>query len=388
MNFEFATSQRIVFGPGRLAELGKTVSNWGHRGLLLTGKTSARASPAIRQLEECGLEVHTVSIPGEPSVAAIQNAVDQGRRMGCQMMIGCGGGSVIDAAKAVAALLTNPGEPLDYMEVVGAGRPLTEAPLPCAAIPTTAGTGAEATRNAVLASPEHGVKVSLRHPLMLPRLALIDPELTYSLPPDVTATTGLDALTQLIEAFLSHKATPLTDGFCREGIPRAARSLRRVYQDGKDLQARQDMAIAALLSGMALANAGLGAVHGFAGPMGGMFPIPHGGICAALLPHSIQTNWLALRHRQPESRAMVRMGELARMLTGSAQATAEEGIHWIRTLVRDLNIPSLSQYGVDQESFDPLIDKAMQSSSMKGNPIELTRDELRSILVHGSGTDR
>ena len=190
------------------------------------------------------------------------------------MVIGFGGGSAIDAAKAIATLVANGGDPLDYMEGIGAGKPLTQPALPIIAIPTTAGTGAEVTRNAVVASPEHRVKASLRSPFMLPRLALVDPELTYSLPPEVTAGTGLDALTQLIEPFTSHRANPMTDAFCREGLARAARSLRRAYEHGADTAAREDMALASLFGGLALANAGLGAAHGFAAPICGMFPAP------------------------------------------------------------------------------------------------------------------
>ena len=242
-------------------------------------------------------------------------------------MIGLGGGSAIDAAKAIAALAANGGDPLDYLEVVGRGRSLTQPSLPCIAIPTTAGTGAEVTRNAVLASPEHGIKASLRSATMLPRLALVDPELTYSLPAAVTASTGLDALTQLIEPFTSSKANPLTDALCREGMMRAARSLRTAYEDGRDAAAREDMALASLFGGLALANAGLGVVHGFAGPVGGTFHAPHGAVCAAFLPHVMAVNARALRTRQPGSAALARYDEIARILTGQS---CRPGRRWHR----------------------------------------------------------
>ena len=299
----------------------------------------------------------------------------------CDVVIGFGGGSAIDAAKAIATLVANGGDPLDYMEGIGAGKPLTQPALPIIAIPTTAGTGAEVTRNAVVASPEHRVKASLRSPFMLPRLALVDPELTYSLPPEVTAGTGLDALTQLIEPFVSHRANPMTDAFCREGLTRAARSLRRAYEHGDDTAAREDMALASLFGGLALANAGLGAAHGFAAPICGMFPAPHGATCAALLPHVMAANVAALRARQPDGPALARYEELARILTGKQDATVEDALRWVSALCHDLHVPGLSAYGVTRADFPILAQKAAAASSMKANPIVLTPEELGEILA-------
>jgi alcohol dehydrogenase class IV len=305
--------------------------------------------------------------------------VQYARENQCDLVIGMGGGSVIDAGKAIAALLTNPGDVLDYLEVIGRGQPLTQPPLPYIAIPTTAGTGSEVTRNAVLSSPEHRVKVSLRSPMMLPTLAVVDPELTYSLPPDITATTGLDALTQLIEPLTCNQPNPLTDAICREGIHRAARSLRRAYEYGDDPAARADMALASLLGGLALANARLGAVHGFAGPLGGMFNAPHGAICAALLPHVMAINVAALRARQPDHVALRRYDEIAHILTGSD--SAESGADWVLALTRALNVSGLATYGITEADFDEVIEKSSQASSMKGNPIPLTPDDMRDILT-------
>ena len=302
------------------------------------------------------------------------------RAANCDVIVGIGGGSAIDCGKAIAALVTNTGSIIDYLEVIGAGKPLTERPLPYVAIPTTAGTGAEVTRNAVLASPEHAVKVSLRSPLMLPLLALVDPELTYSLPSDVTASTGMDALTQVLEPFVSPRATPMTDAFTREGLTRAARSLRTAYETPDDASAREDMALVSLLGGLALANAGLGAVHGYAAPLGGMFPIPHGVACARLLPFVMEANLQALRQRQPASPALARYREVAQILTGSADATAEDGVTWVMALLRDLQIPPLSRYGIRAADFPDLVDKAAKASSMKANPIVLSPDELTEIL--------
>ncbi len=325
-----------------------------------------------------GLEVHEFEVHGEPTVDTARSGVESAR--GCELVIGLGGGSVLDTGKAIAALSTNPGDALDYLEVIGKGLALVHAPLPYIAIPTTAGTGSEVTRNAVLDSPEHGVKVSLRSPLMLPSVALVDPELTYSLPPAVTASTGLDALTQLIEPFVSLKANPMTDSICREGMRHAARSLRRAYENGADAQAREGMSLASLFGGMALANAALGLVHGFAGPLGGMLHAPHGAICARLLPLVMESNLRALETRQPENPVLACYAEVARILTDRQDATAVDGVVWLHELVRDLNIPPLSAHRLTRDRFPEAVQKSMQASSTKGNPIQLTEGELLEIL--------
>jgi alcohol dehydrogenase class IV len=299
----------------------------------------------------------------------------------CDLVIAFGGGSAIDAGKAIAALLANGGELTDYLEVIGKGQPLRHPSLPFIAVPTTAGTGSEVTRNAVLASAEHQVKVSMRSPLMLARLAVVDPELTLELPPALTASTGLDALTQLIEPYVSIRAHPLTDGFCLEGLRRISRSLRRAYHAGSDITAREDMSLASLLGGLALANAGLGVVHGFAAPVGGMFPAPHGAICAALLPHGMRINIRASHARAPESDTLRRYETVARLLTGRPDAAAEDGVEWVRQLCQELQIPPLSSYGIQERDVPILVEKASSASSTKGNPLTLTMDELRELLV-------
>ena len=297
------------------------------------------------------------------------------------LVIAFGGGSVIDAGKAIAALATNPGDPLDFLEVIGRAQPLRADPLPFLAIPTTAGTGAEVTRNAVLGSPEHRVKVSLRSPRMLPRVALVDPELTLGLPPALTTATGLDAFTQLLEPFVSVRANPLTDALCRDGLARAARALPRVFADGSDLAARSDMALASLFGGLALANAGLGAIHGFAGPLGGMCGAPHGALCAALLAPSTAVNLAALAARAPQSPALARYREAARLVTGDPAATESALVPWLRELTQRLEIPGLRHYGIGADEFDDIVTKAGQASSMKGNPIALTAAELKLVLT-------
>ena len=240
MRFEFATANRILFGPGILGEVSSIAVQFGNRALLVTGRQSDRASSFIRQLQSVKISVFTFNVNGEPTIEIVQAAVALAKENGCEVIIGLGGGSVIDTGKAVAAILANKGGLLDFLEVVGKGRQLTEPSLPYIAIPTTAGTGSEATRNAVLKSVEHQVKVSLRSPYMLPKLAVIDPELTRSLPPPVTAYTGIDALTQLIEPYVCNNPNPLTDAICREGIRRVSRSIRRAYYNGNDLDARTD----------------------------------------------------------------------------------------------------------------------------------------------------
>jgi alcohol dehydrogenase class IV len=313
----------------------------------------------------------------------VEEGAARARRAGCDCVAAFGGGSVIDAAKAVSALLTNP-EPLhEYLEVVGRGRPLAVRAAPLLAIPTTAGTGAEVTRNAVLAVEGERVKVSLRSALMLPAVALVDPELTHSLPPALTASAGLDALTQCLEPFVSPSASPLSDAVAREGLGRAGGALRRAVRDGGDREARRDMAVASLCGGLALANARLGAVHGFAAALGGMFPVPHGVACARLLAPVAAANVRALRERAPESPALARYAEAARLLTGRADATPEEGAAWLRALVADLAVPPLSRFGLLPAHVAEVVPKAQRASSMQGNPVALTAEELGEALEAG-----
>jgi alcohol dehydrogenase class IV len=385
MRFEFATATRIVFGAGTLQEIGPIAPSMGRRALLVTGSQPERAARLVSLLNQAHVEAFPFSVSKEPEISTVEDGVRHARANQCDLVISFGGGSVIDAGKAIAAMLTNPGEVLDYLEVVGRSQPLNQPSAPFIAIPTTAGTGTEVTRNAVLASPAHQVKVSLRSPLMLPRVALVDPRLTLDLPPAVTAASGLDALTQLIEPYLSCRANPMTDALCVEGIRRAGRSLRRVFEDGRDLEARENMSLAGLWSGMALANAGLGAVHGFAGPIGGMFPAPHGAVCAALLPHVTAVNLRALQQRQPDSELLTRFEDLGRLLTEKPTATAEDGVRWLESLVRDLQIPGLGSYGITPAHADELVQKATAASSMKGNPLPLTADELKQALLAALG---
>lgn len=380
VKFEFATANRIVFGAGALREVAPAARAFGQRALLVCGRSMERVAGLSQALTDQGVGCLPFSVTGEPTTTLVAEGVARARAGQCELVIGMGGGSVIDAAKAVAVMLTNPGDLADYLEVIGLGQPLARPSAPCLAIPTTAGTGSEVTKNAVLASPEHRLKVSLRSPSMLPRLAVVDPELTCSLPATITAATGMDALTQLIEPFVSSRANPLTDGYCLEGMKRVARSLRRVCGRGDDLAAREDMALASLMGGLALANAGLGAAHGFAAPIGGGFAAPHGAVCAALLPEVMAVNFRALSERSPDSEVLRRFETVARVLCGHRGARTEDGVAWVRTLCADLKIPSLRHYGVAAKDLEALVDQGAKASSMKANPILLTREELREVL--------
>jgi alcohol dehydrogenase class IV len=378
ISFEFATAHRIVFGAGKLNELGRQIEESAKRLLVVRGSSSEALTRVEEILSRAAISFTEFEVHGEPTIEVVR----EGTRvaLGCDAVIGLGGGSVLDTGKAIAALVTNPGEVLDYLEVIGKGQPLVKAPLPYIAIPTTAGTGSEVTRNAVLESKEQNVKVSLRSPMMLPRLALVDPELTYSLPPEITASSGLDALTQLIEPFVSVKANPMTDAICREGLSYAARSLRRAYENGADKEARAGMSLAALFGGLALANAALGAAHGFAGPLGGMLHAPHGALCARFLPLVMEANIRALETRPAGHGVLERYMEIAQILTGKNAAKAMDGARWVSDLVDDLKIPRLSAYGMKPEDFPEAIEKTQKANSFKGNPIPLNEAELRKVL--------
>jgi alcohol dehydrogenase class IV len=372
--FEFATAQRILFGRGRAKELPSLAAALGGRAALVTGAARRHADrvPAVCELP----------VAGEPTFDGVRAMADAARAARADVVVAIGGGSALDAGKALAMLLTNGGDPLDYAEVIGAGKPVDVPPAPFIAVPTTAGTGSEATRNAVLHSAAHRVKVSLRSPLMLPRVALIDPDLSLDLPPGPTAAGGMDALSQLIEPFLSCRSNPLVDALCRDGIPRIARALPRAVEHGRDAEAREDLALAALYSGIALANAGLGAVHGLAAAIGGEFAAPHGAVCAALLPGVFETNFLqSMELSKKVFTEHGKFAEVARLLTGRADATPREGAAWLRDLLARLGIPGLAAYGIRAEHAPALAEKAQRASSMKGNPVPLSNEALARVVI-------
>ena len=380
MRFELNTPARIVFGPGVWKEAGSIAAAFGQRALVVTGVGAADPVPLVSVLHERGIATELYTVQGEPTLALIEEGTRQALALGCDLVIGLGGGSVMDTAKAIAVMATNPGELVDYLEVIGKGQSLGMPGLPVIALPTTSGTGAEVTRNAVLTAPASRMKVSLRSSYLLPRVALVDPDLTLSVPPGVTASTGMDALVQLIEPYVTPRANPITDAFCRDGVVRVARSLLRAYQHGDDRAAREDMSLASLLGGLSLANAGLGAVHGYASPIGGMFNAPHGAVCARLLPPVMAVNQRALAERQPDSPALSRYQEVVRWLTGNPKATLVDGTAWADALCREMAIPGLSTYGLTRADIPLLVEKGKVASSMKANPIQLTEAELTEIL--------
>lgn len=376
MPFEFATATRIVFGRGTVRQLPQIAQSQGQRVLVVTGRDTSRISPVLHLLESTGLTVTTFSIHSEPTLDEVRRGAEVARESQAQVVIGIGGGSAVDAGKAIATLARQPQDVLYYLEVVGQGRPLDAAPLPYIAVPTTAGTGAEVTRNAVISSPEHGVKASLRHATMLPTVALVDAELARDCPPHITAASGMDALTQCLEAYVSSRAQPMTDALCLAGIQRAIRSLEKAVTDGSDLDAREDMALAAMFSGIALANAGLGAVHGFAAPIGGSFHAPHGAVCAILLAPVWAANLAAITDADTQQRFQT----AAQLLTSDPTATAESALPWLRDLTARLRIPGLSTYGIRESHLEDIATKAAQASSMKGNPVTLSHETLVAIL--------
>jgi len=320
-------------------------------------------------------------VAAEPSIERVRAAVTLLAEVGCDAVLGFGGGSALDVAKSVAVLATSGTDPIDHLEVIGAGRPIEQPGLPCVAVPTTAGTGSEVTRNSVLSGG--GVKASLRSPLMLPRVALVDPDLLAGVPKTTIAASGMDALSQLIEPLLSRRANPFTDALARDGIRRSARSLHRAYREGmEDPGVREDLALASLFGGMCLANSGLGAVHGLAAAAGARLSAPHGAVCAAVLAATMDVDLRALRGRAPDHPALDRISEVATLLTGQPDAPSEDAIAWLRRLTTALSIPGLASYGLDQNEIAPVVMAAQKASSMRGNPIDLSDEEVGEIVTH------
>lgn len=378
--FELGLPQSVRFGFGVSRAVGDCVRAFGHRVLVVTGANAERVEWVWAALRLASVESTAVAVKGEPTVEDLLTAVEVGRQHAVQAVVAVGGGSALDLGKAVAALLANPGDPFDFIEVVGKGSPLAHPALPIIAIPTTAGTGSEVTKNAVLQSTTHRVKASLRHSSMLPRVALIDPELTFSMSPALTAATGLDALTQCLEPYVSVNANPWTDGIALEGLRRGARALRVAFEEPTNRQARGDMALCSMFGGMALANAKLGAVHGLAAPLGGRLKAPHGAVCARLLPLVMRSNIDALRRLDGSHPLLERYTTIARVVTCDAQADAEAGVNWVAALVRGLGVPGFSDYGMTADDVEEIALQGARASSMRGNPVVLTDAELRAIL--------
>ena len=393
--FEFATAARTLFGvgtskkvPGLVKELTEMEGCADRPVLIVTGASERFSAPLEEALAKEGVQSVTYHCPGgEPTTGTAEAAIEMAASNRCGAVIAIGGGTPVDTGKCVAAVLTNGGENpdlYDFLEVVGRAQPLTRRCAPFVAVPTTAGPGAEVTKNSVLEAGDR--KVSMRHPYMLPDVSVIDPELTVSMPKDVTAHTGLDALTQCVEPYVSNSSNPLTDAISLAGIRAGARSLRRAYEDGTDLAAREDMCLCSYYGGLSLANAKLGAVHGFSGTLGGLLHAPHGAICAALLPHCCTVNVAALKGRVAAedpalaAKYLARYEEVARAVTGKEDATVEEGVEWMQALVKDCGVPGLGTFGLKEEDFAEVIAKSKESSSMKGNPVALSDEELANML--------
>jgi alcohol dehydrogenase class IV len=386
--FEFSLGTRIVFGRGRFERIGTLGAELGRAALVVTNADREGKQGLQERLDSLagasGLALATLWIEGEPEIEDVDRGVELARQAGCDLVIGLGGGSAIDAAKAVAGLLANGGACLDYMEVIGRGLPIRKAAVPWIAAPTTAGTGAEVTRNAVIGSRARAYKASIRSPLLLPRVALVDPELCVGLPRDVTARTGIDALTQCIESYTSNGAGPLTDALALRGVELAGRWLRRACERGHDLDAREAMSLTALISGITLSHAGLGAVHGIAAPAGARFPAPHGAVCAALLPRVMRANIDEARKADPRHPVLERYATIGRALAGDAALGAEEAVEAgaarAADLARDLGIPGLAAFGLAEEAIPGIVEMALRASSMKYNPVRLSPETLAEVL--------
>lgn len=374
--FAFATATGILFGRGQSSGAAARVAGLGQQVLLVYGRDAGRAVWLADALARQGCAVTGFSVPREPDTALIEDGRDAAA--GAQVVVALGGGAVIDAGKAIAALVPATRPIRDHLEVVGRGLPLDHPPLPVVAIPTTAGTGAEVTRNAVIGVPEHRRKVSLRDARMLPRLAIVDPALTDGCPRGVTLASGLDAITQVIEPYVCTRANPLTDALCRDAIPRGLSAIRRLME-GEGPDARDDMAWVSLCGGLALANAGLGAVHGLAGPLGGLTGAPHGAICGVLLPHVLMAN----RRAATDPEAVERLDQVARWIGAAFDAPLASMPEAARALAdwsHDSGLPALSALGVAPEAQAVAAETAAASSSMKANPAALTPGTLRRIM--------
>lgn len=373
--FGFASAARIRFGRGVIAEAPEAIAPRGRRVFLVLGKSGRFSDQLIAPLMAQGVQIVPFTCDKEPDLPLLETAVAAAQAADVDCVAALGGGAVIDLGKAVAALVPSTSAAMDHLEVVGKGLPLATAPLPFIAMPTTAGTGAEVTKNAVIAVPEHARKVSLRDDRMLADLALVDPALTDGTPKAVTLASGLDAVTQVIEPYLCSRANPLVDALCREAIPRGLTALR-VLMEREDPAARDDLALTSLCGGLALANAGLGAVHGLAGVIGGIAPnAPHGAVCGTLLPHVLTANRAATTHL-PE--VQDRMDQVMDWIAGSLTLRQGSLADWINRH----GLPRLSDMGVAPEDHLRIAQDAAASSSMKANPVTLSSDKLEQILAN------
>lgn len=376
--FQFMTSTRIIFGEGALQSSLSTLNQFGYSVLLVTGKNLQRANSVIQYLKLQNMRYQHVAISGEPNITMVEETALAGRKFQPDMVVAMGGGSVLDMGKALAAIITNQGDVYDYVEVVGRSVPLKSKPLPFIAIPTTASTGSEVTKNAVLRSGQDQVKVSLRSPEMLADVAIVDPTLTYGTDPYVSGRGAMDAFTHLMEAYVCGEPNPLTDMICEEGLRRLSQSvIAACMQD--DHKARADISFAAMLGGMAITNAKLGAAHGLASALGGKLNAPHSVITARLAPYVMNENINAAQ-RAGRNDLLQRYTRLAQVLTGRVNAHREDSVLWVRMMLEKLDIPALDEFGVCSTSFEQVAEDTLKSVAIKGNPLPLTEERLIYIL--------
>ena len=383
-SFTLARLPALYFGDGAINRLDKLIPAYGSRALLVTGGESYEKTGLKETVEAffklAGINFLRYPVSGEPSPAIVDQGVELCRGRDIDLVVAIGGGSVLDAGKALAAMLTESGSVKTFLEDVGTQKPSGKR-LPLIAIPTTAGTGSEATKNAVISDiGKQGFKKSLRHDNYVPDIAIVDPELTHSCPPELTAYSGMDAFTQLLESYLSVKANPVTDALALSGIEAVGRSLKKAYQNGSDSHARADMAYAAYLSGITLANAGLGVIHGYAQPLGSLFPIHHGVVCGTLMGAVNCYTVKKLRKKDPGHWALKKYAIAGRVFSGQKVLSEEEAIDLlleeIDRLTEELAIPDLSDLNIGEDE----INSIAEETSLKNHPVNLTKEELKQIL--------
>lgn len=382
--FQFSRLPKIIFRNGAIGELTSQILQYGSKIVLVTGKKSflgsANSEKLLDDFKQRGIGYHILSVQGEPSPEVVDNAVKQFSSEKIDLIVGIGGGSVIDTGKALSAMMYRPESVSEFLEGVGTNdHPGTK--LPFIAIPTTSGTGSEATKNAVISNVgKNGFKKSLRHDNFVPDLALVDPELTLNCPQNITAASGMDCFTQLTEAFLSEKSNEFTDAFAIAGLKQIKTSLIRCYIDGGDIEARSGMSFAALSSGICLANAGLGVVHGFASSIGGMYNIPHGLICGTLMASGNQINLRELRKKDDNQSALKKYAILGELFIEKRDKSdnyyADSFLQFLHSLTADLNLPGLSEYGVEEKDLDLIC----RNTEIKNNPVKLSSDDLKDVL--------
>ena len=383
---EFYAPGKIIFGSGGLSKIGTEAKRLGSKVLVVLGRSAMRKSGALDRLTHLLIENNLEyliyeNIPSDPTVEIIDTGTGLARKEKCNLVIALGGGSVLDAGKAISVMVTNEGSVADYQEIEGKGRKFQHKPIPFIAIPTTSGTGSEATRNAVITNTKLGLKKSIRDPWLIPEVALVDPELTLSLPPYVTAVCGGDALTQCIESYLGKKSQEITDALALHAIGLIGKSLAKAVKDGKNLEARKDMAMAALLSGLCLSNSGLGAAHALSHPLGVHYKIPHGLSCAVLLPYVMEYN-------QPVvTKKLAKIAECLGENISSLSETeaAQRAVEKIKEILTAVGIKeNLFGWKIEEEDFPKLI-KGAKGGSLDNNPRDTSDEDLIELLYKMTG---